>query len=120
MEPLFDHVGCAPFAAQQRIEAKVPPEIVVKKLRSTLHFPLAEHIKRLAIEHENTARPFSVGRSQRADIDAFGSAMDRVRARVVRPAVQFLRFNDFDDIRLSRVWFGIDDVQPRRPQTRHD
>src|SRR2546426_5190419 len=100
LESLFDHVWCPPFAAQQRIEAKVPPEIVMEKLRSTLHFPLPEHIKRLAIEHENAARPFTVGCSQRTDIDAFGPAMDRVRARVIHPAIKLLRFNDFGNVRL--------------------
>jgi len=63
----------------QRVEPQMPPEIVMKKLRSPVHFPLAKNVKCLAIEHENATRAISIGRSKRANVNAFRAAVNRVR-----------------------------------------
>jgi hypothetical protein len=61
LNSVLDHVRSAPLAAEQRVEPKVPPKIVVQKLIAAVDFPLAEDIERLAIEHENAAWPVAVG-----------------------------------------------------------
>src|SRR5438045_5289338 len=71
LQAAFNHIRRAPFACEQRVEPQMPPEIVMKKLRSPVHFPLAKNVKCLAIEHENATRAISIGRSKGANVNAF-------------------------------------------------
>src|SRR5437016_13273139 len=82
MQATFDHVRRAPLAAQQGVETQMPPVIVMKKLRSTVHFPLAQNVERFAIEHENAARAVTIGRSECANINAFRATVNRVRTSI--------------------------------------
>src|SRR5438477_641667 len=56
LEPGLNHFRRAPFTADHGIQSQVPPEIVMEKLWSAVHFPLAEHFEGLAIQHENATR----------------------------------------------------------------
>src|ERR1043166_3861722 len=96
----------------------MPPEIVVEKLRAAVHFPLAEHLKGFAIQHEDAPRSFAIRSAQRAHVYAFRSAMNRVRPRIARAAKYFLRLNDFHNRWFPRIWFCVHHVNPRRTQPR--
>src|SRR5947207_13763892 len=82
LQSVFDHIRRAPFATQQRIEPQMPPEIVMQKLWAPTHLPLTQDFERLTIEHENTPRTVAIGRSKRANVNAFRSTVTRVRARI--------------------------------------
>src|SRR5713101_5412500 len=96
LQSVFDHVRRAPLAAQQGVETQMPPEIVMKKLRSTVHFPLAQNVERFAIEHENAARAVAIGRSECANINAFRATVNRVRTRIISARKNLFRFDHFD------------------------
>src|SRR6202795_2634820 len=46
--------------------------------------------------------------------------MNRVRRRVAGLLDEFLRLDYLDDFRLLGIHLGIQDVNPRRPDARHD
>src|SRR5262249_15461063 len=86
----------------------------MQKLRAAVHFPLPKDLEGFAIEHEDAAGAVAVRRAKRTDVNPFRSAVNGVWARVVRPGENFLRLDDFDDHRFTRVGLGVDDVNPRR------
>ena len=110
MNSVLDHVRGAPLAAEQRVEPEVPPKIVMQKLIAAVDFPLTKDIERLAIEHKNAAWPVAVGISERANVNRFRTAVNRVRTRIVGARENFLRLDDFDDLWFPRVGLRIDDV----------
>src|SRR6266403_4706908 len=120
LHTVLDHVRRAPFAAEQRVESQVPPKIVMQKLTATVDFPLTEDFERLTIEHENAAGALAVGISERANVNGFRPAVNRVRTRIIRARENFLRLDHFDDLWFSRVGLRIDDVNPGGPDPRHD
>src|SRR5215813_7738022 len=79
LKSILNHVRRSPFAAQQHVGPQVPPEIVMQKLRSPIHFPLPEDLERLAIEHENTTRAVSIRRAKGTNIDSIRPAVNRMR-----------------------------------------
>src|SRR6266567_8351115 len=79
LKSVFDHIRRAPFACEKRVESKMPPEIILKKLRAAIQFPLTENVERFAIEHENAAWAVAIRRPKRAHVDAFWPAVNRVR-----------------------------------------
>src|SRR6185369_13105374 len=83
-------------------------------------FPLTEDIERLAIEHKNAAWPVAAGISEGANVNRFRTAVNCVRARVISARENFLRLDDFDDLWLPWVGLRIDDVNPRRADTRYN
>src|SRR4030095_10112582 len=92
----------------------------MQKLLAAIDFPLTEDFERLAIEHENAARALAVGVSERANVNGFRPAVNRVRTRIIRARKNFLRLDDFDDLWFPRVGVRIDDVNTRRADTWHD
>src|ERR1044071_1272995 len=92
----------------------------MQKLRAAVDFPLAEDIKRFAIEHENAARAVAARISERAHVNGFRPTVNRVRTRIVSACKNFLRFDHFDDLWFSRVGLRIHDVNPRRPKARYN
>ena len=120
LEPAFNHVGRAPFAGQQRVESQMPPKIIMQELRAPIYFPLAQDLERFAIQHENTPRAVAIGCSKRANVYAFRSTVDRVRTRIVSARKNFFRFDHFDDLRFSRIGLGVDDVNMRGANSRHN
>src|SRR5215471_6527733 len=76
LHSVFDHVRRAPFAGEQRVESQVPPKIVMQKLRTAVHLPLAQDLKRFAVEHKNATRAVAIGRTERAHVNAFRSTVN--------------------------------------------
>ena len=64
--------------------------------------------------------PVAVGISERANVNRFRPAVNRVRARIIRARKNFLRFDHFDDLWFPRVGLRIDDVNTRGTDTRHN
>ena len=120
LQAVFDHVRRAPLAGEHGVETEMPPEVVMEYLRAAIHLPLAQHVERFAVEHEDAAGTVAVGRAERADVEAFRAAMHRVRARVVRAGEHFLRLDHLGNRRHSRVRLGVDDVNARGAQPGHD
>ena len=117
---MLHHVGRAPFAGDESVESQVPPEIISEFLRATIQLPLPEDIEALVIHHENSAGTVAVRSSQRAHKDSVGTAMNRVRGCVSRACGQRLRLNHLHDLRVARIGLGIDDMDARRVDARHD
>src|SRR5215208_1022254 len=65
-----DHVRRTPLAADQRVVAEVPPEVVVQVLLAPLDLPAAAHIEGVVVEDEDPTRPLAVGRAEGDDVDA--------------------------------------------------
>ena len=92
----------------------------MQKLIAAVDFPLTEDFERLAIEHENAAWPLAFGISERANVNGFRPAVNRVRARIIGARENFLRFDDFDDLWFPRIGLRIDDVNARGADPRHN
>ena len=92
----------------------------MQELRAAIYFPLTKNLERFAVEHENAAWPIAIGRSERTYINAFWPTVNSVRTRIVSARENFLRFDHFDDLWFSRIRLRVDDVNPRRPQPRHN
>src|SRR5215203_4163512 len=108
--PILDHVRRAPLAADHGVIGQVPPEIVGKLLRTAIYLPAPQGLKGLVIHDEDTPRTVAVGGTQRAYVEAVGTAVDGVRAAVACALVQLLGFDHLHDLRLRRIWLGVDDV----------
>src|ERR1044071_765650 len=120
LQPVFDHLRRAPFAAHQRVETEVPPEIVMQELRAAVHLPLAQDLERLAIEHEDATRAVAIGCAERADVDPLRPTMNRVWTRIICTRKNFFRLEHFDDLRFPRIRLCVDDVNTRRADPRDD
>ena len=118
-QPVLECVGRAPLAGDQRVVAEVPPGIISEILRPAIHLPLPEHVEGLVIHQEDAARSLALAVAEGGDIDALGAAMHRMRARVTGLVGDFVRLNHLDDLRVSRIGLGVEDVDARRPQARH-
>ena len=118
-QPVLECVGRAPLAGDQRVVAEVPPGIISEILRPAIHLPLPEHVEGLVIHQEDAARSLALAVAEGGDIDALGAAMHRMRARVTGLVGDFVRLNHPDDLRISRIGLGVEDVNARRPQARH-
>ena len=62
----------------------------------------------------------ALGVTERVDIDPVRSAMRGVQPGVSRLFGNFLRLDHPDDLRFARIGLGVDDMQPRGPEARHD
>src|SRR5512143_2833778 len=113
LNSVLNHLRRSPFATQQRVKPEVPPKIVMQKLRVTVDFPLPEHFKRFAVEHENPARTVAVGIPECANVNSFRTTVNGMRTRIIRAGENYLRLDHFDDLWFPRIWLGIDDVNPR-------
>src|SRR4029453_15289952 len=78
LQPIFDHVRCAPFAGQEGVEPQMPPKIIMQELRAPVHLPLAQNLERLTIEHENTSRAVATGRPKSAAVNALRPTVNGV------------------------------------------
>src|SRR5262249_30222121 len=80
-DPVLELRRQRPLARHHVVARQVPPEVVVQPLWSAVELPAAEDIECFAIHEEDAGR--SVGSvltaaAERADIDAFGPAVDRM------------------------------------------
>src|SRR5215212_9359152 len=78
LHPALDHLRRAPLAADQRVVAEMPPEVVVQILIAAVDLPATADVEGVVIEHEDAAGTAAVGGAEGADIDAVGSAVDGV------------------------------------------
>ena len=95
----------------------------MQPLRAAIDLPAAEDVEGLAIHDEDAGRPLGpvlAAAAERADIDAFRPAMDGVRPRVAGLLEDLLGLDDLVDLRLRRIRLGVDDINPRGPDTRDD
>ena len=119
VDAVLHHVGCAPRARHHRVEAEVPPHVVGQFLRSAIELPATAYVKRFRIEDERAARTVSVERAKRAHVDAFRSAVHRVRRGIAGVPGERLSLDRLDDPRLPGVGLRVEDVDARRVDTRH-
>src|SRR6476659_8343045 len=82
IETVFHHVRRAPFGTNHGVLSQVPPEVICKLLGAAILFPRALQFKGIRIHEKKASRPVSVGRSERASIDAVRAAMNRMRRGV--------------------------------------
>src|SRR5262249_38276594 len=98
----------------------MPPEIISEVLRPAVHFPLTEHFEGEVVEQKDAAGSFAIGRPERADIDAFRSAVNRVKPGVASATEDFVRFDHLDDFRIERIRLGVHYVDAGRFQSWHN
>ena len=98
---------------------QVPPEVVVQILIAAIDFPFPEHVEGEMVEQENPTRSVARGRAERAHEDAIRAAMHGVRPRIWRRAAP-PRLDRADDLRLARIGFDIDHINPRRTDAGHN
>src|SRR5215469_17043222 len=116
----LDHSRRSPFAGDQGVVAKVPPEIVMKKLRTAINFPFAQDVETFRIENENAARSIAGRRAESADKDSVWSTMNGVRATVAGTGRDGFGLNHFHDFGIARIRLGVDDVDARGTDPRND
>ena len=119
-EPVLERVGRAPFAGDHRVVAEMPPGVIGELLRPAVDLPAAERLEGLVVHEKNAAGRLALGVAERRDVDALRAAMDRVRARVAGLFGDLLRLDHLDDLRVPRIGLGVEDVDARRAQPRHD
>src|SRR5450755_1125601 len=110
IQPVLHHIRCAPFAGDHGVEAQMPPEVIGQILRPSIQFPFAEDIEAVVIDYENSTRTVAAGGSEGARIDSLRAAVQRVRRNVAGSSCERFRLDHFDDLRLSRIGLGVDDV----------
>src|SRR5579862_5999386 len=98
----------------------MPPEIVGELLWAAIDLPAPEHVEAFVVEQEDSARPVALGIAQRADVNCIGSAMNRMRAAIAGFGCDLLGLYRAHDTRAAAVRLGIDDVDARGAQPRHD
>ncbi len=118
-EPVLEHVGRAPFAADSDVVADVPPEVVGEKLRAAVDFPLAEHVETFVIEQEDSSGAAAVRAAHGAHVNRVGAAMERMRTAVAGARRDLFGLDHFDDLRRARVGLGVDHVDARGAEARH-
>src|SRR5262245_1760241 len=72
------------------------------------------------VHHEYAAGTLPLGIPERTDVDAAGATMDRMRPRVSCAIGDLLGGDGLNQFGLSRIGFGIDDVDVRGTQPRSD
>ena len=114
--PFSNCGGRRPLARHHVIARQVPPEIIVQFLRTAIDLPPSEDLEGLAVHDEDAGR--SIGTilataAERADVDAFRPAVNRVRPRVAGLLEDLLGLDDLVNLRLRGIRFGIHDVNSR-------
>ena len=120
----FSNCGGSPHSLDHHVVARqVPPEVIVQVLAAAIDFPASEDLERLAVHDEDARRPVGAvlaAAAERTDIDAFRSAMDRMRPRIAGLPEHLLRLDDLVDLRLRRMRLRIDHVDARGADARDD
>src|SRR5262249_61719180 len=111
------------FTSHALAARKAPPEIIMQVLGSATDLPAAEDVKGLTV-HDEHAR-WAIGAiltaaAERADVDAFRTAMDRVGPRVTSLLEHLLRLDDLVDFCLGGIGFRIHDINTRGAEPRDD
>ena len=111
-----------PLARHHVVARQVPPEVIVEVLGSAVDLPAAQDIERLAVHDKDARRPVGaiLAAAERADVDAFGAAMDRVRPRVAGLFQDLLGLDDLVNFRLGGIGLRIHDIKARGPDSGDD
>ena len=105
----------------ERVLARLVPEVVVEGRRFAAVLPTALDLERLRVEHREAAGTVSVGVAQHRDDDVVARhAVHGVRPRVTGLRDQFLCLDHLLDPRPARVACDVDDVHARRAEAGHD
>ncbi len=120
IEAALDHLRRAPLARDHRVLREMPPEVVGQVLRPAIGFPRPDDVERIAVQHEDSARPVTVRVAERADVDGVRAAVHRVGPRVAGARDDLFGLDDAHDSRMRRIGFRVDDVDARRTQAGHD
>jgi hypothetical protein len=112
-DPVLELRRQPPFACHHVVARQVPPEIIVQVLWSAVDLPAAEDVKCLAV-HDEHAR-WSIGAilttaAERADVDAFRTAMDSVGSRVAGLLEHLLGLDDLVDSCLGGLGLRVQDI----------
>src|SRR6516164_5190863 len=92
-------------------------------LWSAIDLPAAEDVKCLAVHDEHTRGSIGAifpAAAERADIDAFRAAMNRVWPRVSGLLEHLLGFDDLVNPCFRRIGLCIHDINPRGAESRND
>ena len=119
-QTVLEGIRCSPLAGHHRVVAEVPPEIIGQFLGTAIDLPFAEDVEAFGIEQENPAGRLAFGVAESIDVDAFRSAVDRVHPGIAGFLGDLLGLDHLHDLRIARIGLGIEDVQSRRAQARHD
>jgi hypothetical protein len=99
--------------------AEMPPGIVGELLRPAVDFPAPKHFEILVVHEEDAAGSLSLGIAHRGDVHAFRAAMHCMRTAIAGALGEFGRLDHLDDLWLSRIGLGVDDVNARGTQAGH-
>src|SRR5262249_33588943 len=107
---MLNHVWRTPFAGNRNVVAEMPPEIIGEILRTAVHFPAAQHVEAFMIEEEQPSRTSTLGSAKGANVDRVGAAMNGMRTTIAGARGEFFWFDYLDDLRITRLRFGVNDV----------
>jgi hypothetical protein len=114
-------VGLAELAGDQRVLARLVPEVVVQRGVRAAVLPAALELERGGVEDGEAARPVAVGVAEHADDDvAARHAVDGVRPRVARLGDQLVALDDGLHARAARVVRHLEHVDARGAEAGHD
>src|SRR5271169_3472682 len=105
-----------PLARHHVVTRQIPPEVIMQGLGTTIDLPPPEDIECLAVHDEDARR--SIGTilattTESADVNAFRSAVNCMGPRVTGLFEDFLRFDNFVNLRLGGIRFRIHDINSR-------
>ena len=112
-----------PFARHHVVARQIPPEVIVQVLRATIDLPAPEDLERLAVHDEDARRSIGAvlaAAAERADVNAFRPAMNRVGPRVAGFPEDLLRLDDLVNLRLGGIRLGVDDINSGRADAGDD
>src|ERR1700681_2255040 len=122
-DPVLELRWQCPLTRHHVIAWQIPPEVIVQFLGATIYLPPSKDIECLAVHDEDAGRSIGAilaATTERADVNAFRPAMDRVGPRVAGLLEDFFRLDDLVNSRLGGIRFRINDVDPGRPHTWND
>ena len=115
-DPVLELRRQPPFTCHHVVAGQVPPEIIVQSLGSAIDLPAAEDVKRLAVHDEHARRSIDAiltATAERADVDAFRTAMDSMGPRVAGLLEHLVGLDDLVDLCAGGVGLRIHDVNAR-------
>src|SRR5438128_8529714 len=98
----------------------MPPTFISDKLWSAVDLPAAERLEAFVVHQENPARRLPFGIAELGHVDPTGTAMHRVGAGISGLFRDLSGFNDLNDLRIARIGPGVEDVDTRGSDPRHD
>jgi hypothetical protein len=98
----------------------MPPHVVGEPLRTPLNFPAAENLEGLVIHKKHPAWAVSCSVAERRKVNAVRPAMHRMWPAISCRLDELFRLDDLVEFRIARIRLGVDDVDARGAEARHD